>query len=426
MTDLNEILRKPASRFTRGRRLAAVLTGDDTLEFGAVSLGDLIYDRVNIDGAALQAFDFAHRPNVGDIHGLAVWSHHIIDESSAAHEGHVNRLQGYVFERMAAMSLRQSGAVVEFPVSPNNPGWDFLVNGQPVQAKCGLSAHLVTDHLSKYPQVPRVVVNEDLASHFADNDHIEVIHSITQDAVRSTTERSLNSAAGMLDLHLASVVPAISVVRNAYHLWRGNTDWSGMLENVATDAAGRYSGAGLGKAMGAGAVLVLGLGGWPAILVPMLTATAGYRAGRVLSDQFKREVFLRREHAALSEALCWWSLGAARVLTEMIERADKTRERFAAVRGQAHGDYYQLLDDWLNRLENEQAFRHLHLQRFERGAADPWSFDDGCGSLGACTAAMVNASRAGILPVDLRRERKLLTARFNVYASGLRRRLLRH
>jgi hypothetical protein len=96
------------------------------------------------------------------------------------------------------------------------------------------------------------------------------------------------------------------------------------------------------------------------------------------------------------------------------------------VRGQAHGDYYQLLDDWLNRLENEQAFRHLHLQRFERGAADPWSFDDGCGSLGACTAAMVNASRAGILPVDLRRERKLLTARFNVYASGLRRRLLRH
>jgi hypothetical protein len=28
---------------------------------------------------------------------------------------------------------------------------------------------------SRYPDVPRVVVNEDLASHFADNDHILAI-----------------------------------------------------------------------------------------------------------------------------------------------------------------------------------------------------------------------------------------------------------
>lgn len=51
-------------------------------------------------------------------------------------------------------------------------------------------------------------------------------------------------------------------------------------------------------------------------------------------------------------------------------------------------------------------------------------FDDGSGCLRACVTAMVDASRVGILPADLNRERKLLTTRFNAYASGLRRRLL--
>jgi hypothetical protein len=134
----------------------------------------------------------------------------------------------------------------------------------------------------------------------------------------------------MLDLHLVSIVPAISVVRNAYQLWRGNTDWSAMLGNVATDSAARSAGAGLGKAVGTGAGLVIGLTGWPAVLVPLLAATAGYRAGRALSDQFKRQVLLRQEYSDLSEGFVWLCLGAARVLTEIIERADKIRERFAA------------------------------------------------------------------------------------------------
>jgi len=257
--ELNETLQKPAFISSPASRAAALLGGDDTLGFGAISLGDLIYNRVSVDGLALQAFDFAHPPNAGDVHELAVWSHHLVGEPSAAYEGHINRLQGYVFERMAALSLHQSGAVVEFPDTPNNPGWDFLVNGQPIQAKCGLSPHLVTEHLSRYPDVPRVVVNRELASYFTDNDHIISIHGISQDSVRSTTEHSLDAAADMLDLHLASVVPAISVVRNAYHLWRGDTDWSGILGNIATDSGGRSAGAGLGKAMGAGVAVMLGL-----------------------------------------------------------------------------------------------------------------------------------------------------------------------
>jgi hypothetical protein len=425
MTDLTEILRQPASATTSSQRTAALLGGSDTSAFGAISLGDLIYDRVSIDPQALEAFDFAHRANIDDVHGLAVWSHQILSEPTWTYEGSINRLQGYVFERMAAMSLRQSGAVVQFPDNPTEPGWDFLVNGEPVQAKCGLSPHLVSEHLARYPDIPRVVVNEDLGSHFGDNAQIISIHGVTREVVRSTTEDSLGDAADMLDLHLASVVPAISVIRNAYHLWRGNTDWSALAANIATDAAGRYTGAGAAKLAGSGAVVMLGLTGWTAILLPVFAAITGYRGGRALSDAIKREVFLRREQAALEGALHQWCGGSQRVLTKMIALAETTRTRVATVRERAHPDYGAMVDDWLERLRVEQEYRRFHLGRFERGAADARVFDDGSGPLGACAAAMVSASRTGILPADLDRERKLLTAAIHAYAAGLRRRLLR-
>jgi hypothetical protein len=335
----------------------------------------------------------------------------------------VSWLQGYVFERMAAFSLRQSGKVVQFPETANNPGWDFLVNGEKVQAKCGISPHHVTDHLNKYPDIPRVVVNEELASHFAGNDFITAMHGITRDTVRVATEHSLDSASDMLDLHLGHVVPAISVARNAYHIWRGNTDWRSLPGNVSVDAAGRIIGATAEHAIGV-SVLAFGLGGWPAILLPVFAASGGYRGGRVLSDFVKRQLFLRTEYAALSDALAGWCQGAARVLSVMISRAEEAGVRIVAARERSHPEYRAMFDDWQERLDAEQGFRRLHLERFRRAATDPWAFDDGSGPLGACAAAMVAASRAGLLPADVSIERETLSARIADYAAGLRRRLL--
>jgi hypothetical protein len=213
-----------------------------------------------------------------------------------------------------------------------------LVNGEKVQAKCGVSPHLVTEHLTRYPDIQRVVMNEELASHFAGNDYITAMHNITRDEVRVATEHSLDSASDMLDLHLGHVVPAISVARNAYHIWRGNTDWHAARENVSVDAAGRFIGATAGHAIGA-SVVVLGLGGWPAILLPVFAASGGYRGGRVLSDFVKRQLFLRMQYAALSDALAGWCQGAARVLSVMASRAEKARVRIVAARERSHPEY---------------------------------------------------------------------------------------
>ena len=423
MESLEDILSRPAKPTTFGSRAAAILSDKDELSFGTMTIGDIIYDRISIDPAAIQAFDFAHSPNINDIHELATWSHSINEAPSVTYEGSVSRLQGYVFERMAALSLRQSGAVVEFPDTANNQGWDFLVNGEPVQAKCGISPNLVIEHFQKYPDIPRVVVNEDLASHFVDNDYVTAVHGITRHSVRRVTEHSLDSAADMLDLHLIDAVPAISIARNAYHLWRGNTDWRALPGNITIDAGGRFLGAGTGHVIG-GAVLALGFGGWPAILLPVFAATAGYRGGRVISNAIKRRVLLQTEYATLSSCLLTWCQGAARVLSEMIHRADKTGERISAARERAHPEFRSIFDNWQERLSTEQSFRRLHLDRFMRGSSDTAVFDDGKGPLDTCAAAMVAASRAGIFPADLSREKKSLTAAVAGYANGLRRRLL--
>jgi len=77
----------------------------------------------------------------------------------------------------------------------------------------------------------------------------------------------------MLDLELTSSVPAISVIRNSYQLLCGNTDLAALIGNIAVDSAGRYAAVGTAKMLGTSAVVILGLTGWPAILLPVFAAT---------------------------------------------------------------------------------------------------------------------------------------------------------
>src|SRR5262249_55233959 len=115
MPDLGEFLRSPAVSSSPASRPAALLGGTETLTFEAVSIGDLIYDRMRIDPRAIEAFNFLDPASEHDIHELASWSHKIIDAELLSYEGHVNQVQGYVFERIAAHTLRGTGAEDVFP-----------------------------------------------------------------------------------------------------------------------------------------------------------------------------------------------------------------------------------------------------------------------------------------------------------------------
>lgn len=332
--DIPEILRSPAVPGRVGSRAATLLGGGETAAVAGMSLGEIIYDRVSIDPHALEAFEFAHKPAAGDIHRLASWAHETLVGPSGTVEGRINRLQGYVFECVAAAALRQGGVVVELPASATNPGWDLLVNGEKVQAKCGRSPSLVYEHFHKHPGIARVVVNEDLASHFQNDDRVVAIGGVTHDLIRGQTERSLHAASDMLDLSMVQFVPALSAVRNGWAWWKGTTDTSGFLQNVAVDGGARYAGALAGKAIGFAAASVL-VGGWPAILAPVFGSVAGYRGGRAAAGLLKRHVLLRTEAAALERSVVAWCTGCARVLGAMIDQATAAGDRFRAARERA-------------------------------------------------------------------------------------------
>ena len=151
---------------------------------------------------------------------------------------------------------------------------------------------------------------------------------------------------------------------------------------------------------------------------------AGYRGGRAAADLLKRHVLLRTEAATLEEAVVAWCTGCARVLGAMVDQATAAGDRFRAARERAGAAWAPLTDDWLGRLEAEQAYRNLHRRRFERAMFDPGALGGKPGPLGTASTAMLAASRAGILPSDLPSERKALVAAAKAYGRGLRRRVL--
>jgi hypothetical protein len=318
--------------------------------------------------------------------------------------------------------LRTGGAVVFFPDAANNPAWDFKVNGVEVQAKCGHSPSLVTDHFLHHPEVQRIVVNQDLANHFIDDPRVIPISGVTADLVHARTEHALHAAGDMVELNLLRFAPVLSVARNGWAMWRGQTDMQRALENVALDSFTRSAGATAGKLVGAAAAAARG--GWPAVLVPVFTATAGYRAGGVLSNFAKRHILLRNEWSAVDQAISAWCKGAAQVLDVMLSEAGCMGERFLRARNRASATWIPIIDDWLNRLEAEQAFRCLHKNRFERAAKDPYTLEGKDDPLETARVAVLAATRVGILPADLQAERKQISEAITGYAAGLRRRLL--
>jgi hypothetical protein len=403
-----------------------MLGGPETTAFGAATLGDLAYDVARLrlcDAAAVEAFDFAQRADLSDLTRLARWATDIRGKPALAQAGDINRLQGYVFERLAALSLREQGAEVSFPATANHPGADLLVNGQWVQAKCGLSPALVERHFARYPDVP-VIVNEDLAAVFEGDPRVVAVAGVTRALTRDATERALDDAAEVLDLELVHIVPVIGAARVSLAWLRGDTDLVGAGRALAVDSAGRFAGALLGKAVAAGVVATGVLTGWMAVLAPLAASAVGFRAGRGLTGPLKELLFCRAETAALREATRGFCRDVAARIAANVETAARQAELFRRARMNASPEWRVALDDWLRRLQQEQDFRDLTRRRLLEGATDSLRLAPRGGPLAAAEAALRLAGTAGILPTDVAGSLARLRVAGDAFSRGMQRHLL--
>ena len=91
---------------------------------------------LNVDPHVLAAIQFS---TADHLHGLADIDNYVHDHFFAvpvhSADGWFERLTGYVAEQKAAAYFEQAGHHVEFAPVANQPVWDMLVDGQPVQTK---------------------------------------------------------------------------------------------------------------------------------------------------------------------------------------------------------------------------------------------------------------------------------------------------
>lgn len=222
--------------------------------------------------ASLRQYMDAHYFNVGT-------SDHFLD-----------RLVGYVGEQKAADFFRLHGHVVEFPATSNNPGYDILVDGHPVQVKSGESLESIRQHLLHNADIPVVTGPEN-----ADHLHHGMVYGIDvldNSHLHHSTEQTLDSLHH--DMHVGRpVIPTITVLRSGLRelglLVEGRTDLQSAAKNIGLDAAGVSIGGWAGAK--AGALIGSWLGPAGMVIGGVLGGIAGSMAGRAATQEIKLQPF---------------------------------------------------------------------------------------------------------------------------------------
>jgi hypothetical protein len=186
--------------------------------------------------------------------GHYIDAHFFSAGDSTAH-GFFERLTGYVTEQKAATALQAMGHHVQFATTPNQPVWDLLVDGHPVQIKEGLGG--LKEFLAQHHDVPVFTGFEN-----ADSLHdpmVHGLHGLNADAIHNATQHSLDGLHETIhgSLHFPIITFRISTFREVSLLGKQHTTIEKALFHVALDTAGVGAGVLLGAKAGALAGSVL-------------------------------------------------------------------------------------------------------------------------------------------------------------------------
>lgn len=267
---------------------------------GTATTVDVLYHLWLLDPRVLDALEAAHSDALDSWPAL-VDALRTAQVHDAAWEGAVQRIKGYTGEQLLAEALRDQGHVVELAATPNQEGWDALVDGQPVQFKAGLDPGGIEAHLAAHPDIPIVTVAEH-AEAYGDVEGVVVL-DVSGQTVQDLTRDTLEAAASMPDavFDLPVITLMVSGGRNTMRALRGHRSPREALVQTVVDTAS----VGIGAATGGKAGFVIG-GGVLGPLGAALGMLAGGLGGTLLGRRVARlrdRRFLRRARRELSRAL---------------------------------------------------------------------------------------------------------------------------
>lgn len=94
-----------------------------------LTLGDIVYSAAMIDPSVIEAADFSYSEGIDNLVAFSDLASNILELNPIQASGAINRLEGYVAEQVVAKLVAQ-GHQIAFPGTPNQEGWDLLVDGQ--------------------------------------------------------------------------------------------------------------------------------------------------------------------------------------------------------------------------------------------------------------------------------------------------------
>lgn len=298
----------------------------DTALVAGLTAGDMLYHAAPVDPAVLAAADFSRMAEFDTPLDLAV---HV---AGFASQGARIALRGYSAEQLVMAQLIEDGHDVMLADGAVTPGYDLIVDGCPVQIKCGASISLLHDHFAKYPDIPVIADNAlALQAQALDEPWVPMVTTTSGfdlDHVQSLVDQSLQAAAGLADVSVPVYATIIGGARAAHKAWTGQIPVVDLPAWLVIDLAIRGSLAGAGQAGGAIlGLVVLGPAG-ALILGPLAGVAALLGTGRAhdlldrgIRSEWRAEVLKAAHdlHAALLNA----ANRQIRALTFRLERLRK-------------------------------------------------------------------------------------------------------
>jgi hypothetical protein len=217
---------------------------------GVVAGWSILESALKIDPQVLSAIEFStsdHLHNLADINSYV--QGHFFSSPLESADGWFNRLTGYVAEQKAASFFESTGHHVVFAPVANQPVWDMLVDGHPVQIKEHLAG--AKDFAAAHPDIPVFTNLHDAALVHADSVH--GLSVLDKDSVHAATTTTLDGVDGTFDpgFHFPIITLAFSACREAKLLFAEHTTFDKALVNVGMDVAGVGGGALIGGKLGA-------------------------------------------------------------------------------------------------------------------------------------------------------------------------------
>lgn len=294
----------------------------------SLTAGEMLWHAVAIDENVLKAADFSRAADLGDPFSFAAAAQDLMLEGAGY------ALRGYTAERLVMDALVADGHDVQLAEASNTPGLDLVVDGAPVQVKCGSELSNLVEHFEKYPDIP-VIANQELAEQAAKSgaEWVDMVTTLPGFELSLIEDQVADALGHAVDLSEPGVLEwgiSVGVLRGGIEVAQGRIPMSDLPAWLLLDGASRgalgfvglKAGGWLGLvAIGPAGALILGpAAGCAALLGNGLIKT---QAQQVLMRGWTKELLNLGSdlHVAISATL-------ERRIHHLIERSARLRTVF--------------------------------------------------------------------------------------------------